>query len=36
MYVNAFWFGVGVTIFIEIVALFGLAAYAAWRKIKHD
>lgn len=36
MYVNAFWFGVGMTIFVEIAALFGAAVYAVWRKAKHD
>jgi hypothetical protein len=36
MYVNAFWFGVIITILVEIAALFGVAVWAAWRKIKRD
>lgn len=33
MYVNAFWFGVFVTVFVEIAAVLGLAAWAAWKKV---
>ena len=33
MYVNAFWFGVFVTIFVEIATILGLAAWGAWKKV---
>lgn len=36
MYVNAFWLGVIATIFVEVVGLFGVAIWAAWRKAKRD
>lgn len=35
MYVNAFWVGVFVTLFVEIVVFLGLVLWTTWRKIKN-